>query len=68
MPSSSETDHNLDCPAFRLPLYITTIFSNHTCKNNPLYSPGIWNSPFQLIIVKKKYHEKQKRRKAINNF
>lgn len=33
MPNNSETDHNLDCPAFHLPLYITTIFSNHTCKN-----------------------------------
>lgn len=35
MPDSLQTDYNLDHPASPLPLYIhiTTIFSNHTCKN-----------------------------------
>lgn len=50
MPNSSETDHNLDYSASHLPLYIniTTIFSNHTCKNKSFVWSG--NLKFTLLI------------------
>lgn len=50
MPNSSERDHNLDHPASHLPLYInvTTVFSNHTCKNKSFVQSG--NLKFTLSI------------------